>query len=365
MRGFSQAFARPCALAVALCAAACHPPELKSASPAPSRDDAGTPDTAPSRPPSPPAITLDAPVEDGPRTDATGAAACPGGDVPAPTPCAMVGIVVDPAYAGSYSCYDLGSVPGVPMQKYGGLTLTREACSTTLLIGGEANFMTGKLYSIKMKRDRTGAISGFEGAATVVADAPYNDGGITFGPQDVLFFARWPVNELQQTRPGSMLADKVIDLDLIGVPYASASIGFVPPTLPGAGVFKLISWPGGQWSSLVLTADAQGTFDVSEAVRGVTLPGGPEGFVYVEAGSPQFPKNSMLVSEWSDNQVATYEIDEHADPVLGTRKTFLTGFRGPEGAYRDPATGDFFFSTWGQMADRVIVVRGFRPIVID
>jgi hypothetical protein len=97
----------------------------------------------------------------------------------------------------------------------------------------------------------------------------------------------------------------------------------------------------------------------------VTLMGGPEGFVYVEAGNPLFPMNSMLVSEWSANKIATYETDDSADPKLATRKDFIAGLKGAEGAYRDPATGDFFFSTWGQQFDRVIVVRGFAPIVIQ
>ena len=45
---------------------------------------------------------------------------------------------------------------------------------------------------------------------------------------------------------------------------------------------------------------------------------------------------------------STYEIDEGANPILATRRDFITGLKGAEGAYRDPATGDFFFSTWGQ-----------------
>ena len=145
------------------------------------------------------------------------------------------------------------------------------------------------------------------------------------------------------------MADKVIDLDVLGVAYASASIGFVPATLPGAGAFKMISWSGGQWHTLSLAPDGMGLFDITAAKHDLTLTGGPEGFVYVEAGSPLFPKSSMLVSEWSTNMVSTYEIDDKSDPKLDTRKVFLTGFKGPEGAYRDPATGDFFFSTWGQM----------------
>jgi hypothetical protein len=149
------------------------------------------------------------------------------------------------------------------------------------------------------------------------------------------------------------------------VAYASASIGFVPATLPGAGTFKLMSWSVGQWYTVTLRPDGQGTFDVAAVNQQLTLDGGPEGFVYVESGSPLFAKHSVLVSEWSANRVSTYEIDDQANPKPDTRKTFLTGFMGPEGAYRDPATGDFFFSTWGQLADRVIVVRGFRPIVIE
>jgi hypothetical protein len=151
----------------------------------------------------------------------------------------------------------------------------------------------------------------------------------------------------------------------VGVANSSGSLGFVPANLPGGGGFKLVSWPGGQWHTLLLTPDAMGTFDIAPAKPTLTLPGGPEGFVYVAAGSPLFTAHSMLVSEWSANAIATYEIDAAGDPALATRKDFITGLQGAEGAYRDPATGDFFFSTWGQTLDRVIVVRGFAPITID
>jgi hypothetical protein len=110
--------------------------------------------------------------------------------------------------------------------------------------------------------------------------------------------------------------------------------------------------------------DAQGTFDITAATAGMPLPGGPEGFVYVAAGSPLFAKNSLLVSEWSANEISTYEADDSGDPRAGTRRRLIDGLQGAEGAFRDPATGDFFFSTWGQTADRVVVVRGFAPIVI-
>jgi hypothetical protein len=291
---------------------------------------------------------------------------CPGAtDAPQPGSCAALGVTVDPFYADKYSCFDLGPVPGVPPQKYGGLTLTLDSCSTRLLIGGEANNPEGKLYAIDVIRDGNGHVAAFKGMATVAADAPSNDGGISFGPDKVLFFTRWPTNELQQTKFGSMLADKVTPLQSLGVAFASASLNFVPSTFPSAGAFKLVSWSGGQFYTVNIAPDANGTFDVMSVKHSVTLTGGPEGFVYVEAGNPLFPRNSMLVSEWSANKIATYETDDNADPALPTRKDFIAGLKGAEGAYRDPATGDFFFSTWGQEKDRVIVVRGFTPIVIQ
>jgi hypothetical protein len=42
----------------------------------------------------------------------------------------------------------------------------------------------------------------------------------------------------------------------------------------------------------------------------------------------------------------------------------LTGLKGAEGAFFDPATGDFLFSTWSGTggSERVILVEGFVPI---
>ena len=292
------------------------------------------------------------------------AVACPGSDTRAPASCAALGVVVDPFYAGSYTCFDLGPVPGVPPQKYGGLVLTLDKCSVTMLIGGEANAESGKLYKVPVTRDASGHINGFGGAGAPFIDAPYNDGGVTHAKGGVLMLTRWPSNELQQTLPGSTRADKVVDLAALGVAHASASLNFVPMDLPGGGALKLVAWPAGQWYTLSYQPDGQGMFDISTATARGVLPGGPEGFVYVAAGSPLFARHGMLVSEWSANQISTYQVDGEGNPELASRRGFLSGLRGAEGAFRDPATGDFFFSTWGQAADRVIVVRGFAPIVI-
>jgi hypothetical protein len=294
---------------------------------------------------------------------------CPGAATMPAATCDTIGVTIDPAYAGRYTCHDLGPVPGMPASKYGGLTLTLDRCSTKMLIGGDANLPDGALYAIEALRDADGHISGWKGPATRFADAPSNDGGVTFGPNKVLFLTHWPSNELQQTKFGSSAVDKLIDLEAMHVAFASASLAFVPTGFPMAGTLKLVSWSGGQWYTVGIAPDAQGTFDITDIKQDLTLMGGPEGFTYVAAGSPLFPQNSLLVSEWSSNKISTYETDDAANPKLATRHDFVTGFKGAEGAFRDPATGDFFFSTWGFTGpdgaehDRVIVVRGFSPII--
>ena len=357
-------------LPLALAAAACQTPTVT-----------GDPrDGAPVAPPSPSPTTPDAGAAPDPqRPDAMPPAplppanpnpppapsACPGGTGTAtPRPCADFGVIVVPQFAPRYSCFDLGPVPGVPAQKYGGLTLTSERCSTRLLIGGAANLPDGKLYAVNVTRDGAGHINGFQGTATVQAEAPYNDGGISFGPMGVLFITRYPNNELQQTLPNSRAADKVIPLTPLMIQFSTGALNFVPAALGGGPTaLRMVSWSGGQWYNVRLAPDGRGTYDIMGVTHVLTLPGGPEGFVYVAAGSPLLPANSLLVSEWSANKIAVYDVDGSGDPVIASRRDFITGLQGAEGAYRDPVTGDFFFSTWGQAADRVIVVRGFSPII--
>ncbi|WP_447978670.1 PEP-CTERM sorting domain-containing protein [Candidatus Nitrospira bockiana] len=265
-------------------------------------------------------------------------------------------LTVDPFYAGVYTATSLGSVPGLPTN-YGGLTL-KSGDPNTLLIGGAANTANGKLYSIGVTRDGSGHINGFSGSASVYADAAYNDGGVVYGPGEVLFLARWPVNELGQTIPGSVVTDKIIDLDPLGVTPSPGGLAFVPPGMPGAGQLKLVSWAGGQWYTLDYAPDGTGTFDITSATLNVTIVGGPEGIFYVPLGSALFGNPSVLVSEYSAGKVGAYEVDGNGNPITATRRDFITGLTGAEGAAIDPLTGDFLFSTFGG-GNQVVVVKGF------
>lgn len=273
-------------------------------------------------------------------------------------------VVVSP-FDTSYTITDLGPIPGLPMP-YGGLTL-KAGDVNTLLIGGSSNNPDGKLYSIKVTRDATNHITGFTGSATFFADAAYNDGGVVYGPGNVLFLARWPVNQLGQTKPGSTVTNKIIDLAALGVGGGGpGGLNFVPSGFPGAGQLKLVTWENGpnagQWYTLGIASDGTGTFAVTSVTYETKIGGGPEGFLYVPPGSPKFTDfDSLLVSEWTDGNIAAYSIDANGNPEPSSRVDFITGLTGAEGAFTDPLTGDFLFSTFGLDSDRVYAVRGFVP----
>ena len=276
-----------------------------------------------------------------------------------PAPALAQDLQLQAPFDTAYSVKDLGPPPGVPA-RLGGLTL-KAGTTDRLLIGGLANESSGALYEVGLVRDAAGHITGFSDTTVRFADAANNDGGVVYGPGGVLFLARWPNNELGQTKPGSTITDKVIPLGALGVTASPGAILFTPPGQPGAGSFKLAGYSGGQWYDADVVPDGAGTFDVVnlQAVPGAVLPGGPEGIVYVPSGSPRFDRPSLLVSEYSAGSVAAYAVDGNGDPIVASRRTFIGGLSGAEGAFLDPVTGDFLFSTFGGEG-RVVVVRGFR-----
>lgn len=267
---------------------------------------------------------------------------------------------IAPEFAGSYTSFDLGSVPELP-PLYGGLTFKFDD-PNVLLIGGSANGSAGALYSVSVIRDVDSHIIGFSGIAEFFADAAYNDGGVAYHPDsDVLFTSRWPVNQMGQLKPGSTTTDKIIDLAPFGVAASNASVNFVPALFPGAGRMKIASWAGGQWYDVDIAPDGMGTYDITSvtAVPGSTLPGGPEGFTYVPLGSPLFGYDpTMIVSEYSAGRVAVYDMDANGDPIIASRRDFITDLSGAEGAAIDPLTGDFLFSTFGG-GNKIVRVSGF------
>jgi len=264
-------------------------------------------------------------------------------------------------FLSDYTATELGSVAGLPTP-YGGMVF-KAGDANTLIVGGAANTANGLYYEIPVIRDGANHITGFGAPVAFGTVGEYNDGGIAYGPGGVLFTAQWPENKLGQTKPGSSDEDKVIDLTPLGITTTTSisGLGFVPAGFAGAGKFKAISWATGDWYDLVLGADGAGTYDISASSYVLTLPGGPEGFVFIDdAGNPGFSVDSLLIAEYSAGNIAAYDLDANGDPIFATRRDFITGLDGAEGAAIDPLTGDFLFSTFGG-GDRIVRVEGFVP----
>lgn len=283
--------------------------------------------------------------------------------------CAVAGSIagaqtLDPVFAPFYTIVDQGSVPGVP-GSYGGLTVANND-TNVLLIGGAANSFDANIYSVRFTRQDGGSMVGFDcGDAVVHADANGTgggiDGGLTYGPDGVLFYSTYSDNTIGQILPGSSGPDSITTLTSLGVASSTGTLAFVPDGFPGAGRLKIASFNASTWYDTTVSPAGDGTFTINPVGPAISIGGGPEGIVYIAAGNPGFAVDSVLVCEWSLGRVVAYDIDANGDPIVATRRIFITGLSGAEGATIDPLTGDFLFSTFGG-GDRVIRVVGFTGI---
>ncbi|MEW6304844.1 MAG: PEP-CTERM sorting domain-containing protein [Verrucomicrobiota bacterium] len=271
---------------------------------------------------------------------------------------------IDPYYANNYSFTDLGTVPGVPTS-YGGVTF-KEGDPNTLLIGGSANNTSAQIFSIGVVRGAGNHITGFSGSASFFANAAGMsfggiDGGLAYGPGGVLFYTSYSDNSIGQIKPGSSGPDRQISLTPLGVGSSVGTLAFVPAGFNGAGRLKIASYSAGIWYDATVSPDGVGTFDILPSGPTVSIGGGPEGILFVAQGNPLFPTQSVLISEYSNGRIVSYEMDANGDPVLGTVRVFLSGLSGAEGSVVDPLTGDFLFSTYGG-GSHVLLVQGFTIV---
>lgn len=271
-----------------------------------------------------------------------------------------------PEFAGAYSLVDLGTPAGVPTN-FGGVTL-KAGDINTLLLGGAANGASGNVNQVSLERNIVNGlnrITGFVGVASELSTAPNIDGGLVYGPNGVLMYTGFSNNILGQIKPGSSTPDKIINLTALGIASSTGTIQFIPTGF-GANSGKLLiaSYNSSDFYTADLVADGTGTFDLANVSASlVNTGGGPEGIVYVPGGSALFANPSMLVSEYSAGRVSAYEVDALGIPIVATRRDFVTGLSGTEGATIDTSTGDFLFSTFGG-GNRVISVRGFAAVTV-
>jgi hypothetical protein len=126
----------------------------------------------------------------------------------------LYAVTLGPDFRPFYLKDNLGSVPGLPTS-YGGLTFQD---NNTLLIGGNANGSDAGIYSIEVKHNSNNHITGFTGSASLLANAPGLggsggiDGGLAFGPGNILFYTSYSDNSISQVELGSNGPDKQTDL---------------------------------------------------------------------------------------------------------------------------------------------------------
>lgn len=264
--------------------------------------------------------------------------------------------------AAGYALTDLGTITDLPTP-YGGLTIKADE-PNTLYIGGGANASSGAIYTVPLLRDPvTQSITGFAGPATFHANAPNIDGGLSFTPEGTLMFTQY--TPFSHNSIGQILADNsyvTTQLTSLGIAASVGSHAFVPAGYPGAGGLIIASYNGNVAYRVPFTVDAAGQYSFASPTASVDVLNsatGPEGIAYVPFGSAGFFAPSMVVSAYGMNKVVVFEIDPNGLPITATVRDMVTGLVGAEGAWIDPLTGDFLFSTFGG-SNRVIKVSGFE-----
>jgi hypothetical protein len=241
-----------------------------------------------------------------------------------------------PPFDTTYQIVNLGTIPGTG--SYGG-TAFLPTNPNVLMV---SIYPTTDIRAVPLVRNTQGFIIG-TGAATPVITVGGTDGGLAYGPNNVLFATWYGPNRLSQIEFGSTSTDRVDDLTPIGI--SSASVGactFVPPGLPGAGRLKICTWSSSAFHDVPLTPDGNGTFALGTAGAPVTLAGGVEGIVYAPAGAPLFG-GQLLACEWSPGNIATYQVDAIGNPLPATRQVVVGGAYGLGGGAVDPITGELLF----------------------
>ncbi|RYZ87609.1 MAG: hypothetical protein EOP06_12415 [Proteobacteria bacterium] len=269
-------------------------------------------------------------------------------------------------FATSYSVVDLGTPSGVA-GPFGGLTL-KNGDSNTLLLGGSANSAAGNVNQVSVVRnviDGQNRITGFTGTASQLSTAANIDGGLLYAPNGALLYTGYSNNTLGQIKPGSSTPDKIINLSSLGIAASTGTIQIIPAGFGvNSGKLLIASYNSSDYYTADLVADGNGTYDLANVSASlVNLGGGPEGIVYVPGGSPLFANPSVLISEYASGRVSAYEVNALGIPIATSRRDFITGLNGAEGATIDASTGDFLFSTFGG-SNRVISVRGLAPSAV-
>jgi hypothetical protein len=265
------------------------------------------------------------------------------------------GIVIQPPYSSNYVACASGVLTGLPAGM--GAIAFKQDDPNTLLVATHTEGTVSEIYAVALQRDADNHIINVVNPGTYFASAPYASTGMAYGPENVLFYSRSPVNELGEIKPGSATTDKVIGLTALGVTPSVSGMNFVPEGFPHEGELKLVTNRTAEWYAATVSPDGDGTYSITAITKTTQILYYPEGFVYVPPASSPFPDyGAMLVPEYYRATVSAYSLDAESNPIPDTRSPFLTGLVYPQSTVIDPLTGDLLVVN---RPGRLISVRGF------
>jgi|JI10StandDraft_1071094.scaffolds.fasta_scaffold19507_2 hypothetical protein len=263
-----------------------------------------------------------------------------------------------PKFAGHYTIYDLGEVPGI--EGIIGGTVIGSADPDSLLILGPPSLPPARLYTIGLARGSCGHITGLVGIAQPIADVPQAE-SVIFVRDDLMLLTVDPTNKLYQLKVGESTPATTYDFDVLGeVQHTAAGIGIVPADY-GLPVPTLCfsSYPTGAFTCGELKTTGP-LAEISGLTQMSTYSSTGNGFTYVpdDLQLPGFASHSLLGSESGFGDVVAYRCDNHGIPIYESGETFVTG--GTSNVSIDPTTGDIIISTlhWpGEPFNHLLLVR--------
>ncbi len=225
---------------------------------------------------------------------------------------------------------------------YGGITFLHNNPNVLLF----APYTSTTIYAVPVTRDGMGHINGFGTPATHATLTDGADGGLAYGPNNVLFHTSYPGNLIGEVLPGSPGTNRTLDLNLLSN-FTMASVGgcaFVPAGYPGAGQFKVVSWGTADWRTVGLAPEPSGTYGATGISAQHLIGGGPEGILYPGPTTAWTNASRVLIADWSNNTVRVMQIDANGDPIPSSDAVLVGNVPGVGGGALDPVTGDWLFT---------------------
>jgi hypothetical protein len=263
--------------------------------------------------------------------------------------------------------YENRHQPIIPLS-LGGLAVVRTDVNKLFIVGNVAG-SAASIYEVRVVRDASGRITSLSGPSVPKITAPKAAGSLVYGPAHLHGALLYSIEsgsagiDVGLVPPGGAAPSATFSL----VPESNTAIQLVPGFVGGAafgsGELKLLTNSGRFYSTFYYSDFYQtgsGPFRLGSPELVATLPVSNLGaFVYVKRGAPGFAANAMLVAEIGANRIVAYDVNANGNPLVNTRRVFLTGLIGISGMTADPITADLLISTRRNSSSAIYRISGF------